>query len=193
MPSQSQERGRSLLPLTYHSCCPVQAATVWPAQLLNFSHLPYGPPWWNGSGPMSSQSRAGSGPGFSGLGPLGHWKIQGWRWHNFLGLPALLPPYHRRETVSFTCRNVVWCVLCRGGQSLILISEVCPCLYVPGAAGCLCYQDTVHTIGSSTSLIRMLQVSGQTPAVLPPLGAGLWVGRSSLRAWASNQLLTCLV
>lgn len=49
MTSQNQERGRSLLLLTYHSCCPVQAVMVWPAQLLNFSHLPYGPPWWNGT------------------------------------------------------------------------------------------------------------------------------------------------
>lgn len=66
------------------------------------------------------------------------------------------------------------------GQSLILISVLCSCLCIPEAACCLCSQGTVHTTGASRSLIRVLQVSGQTPAVLLPLGADLWVRCSSL-------------
>lgn len=133
-----------------------------------------------GRGPVSPQSSTGSGPGFSGLGPVRSWKIEEWRQHNLLGLLTQLPCYHHWETVSFACWSVVWCVLCGGGQSLVLISGLCPCLYIPGAAGCFSDQGSVHTIGISRSLIRVLEVSEQTPAVLPPLDAGLWVGYNSL-------------
>lgn len=180
MSSQNQERGRNLLLLTHHSCCSVQAVMVWPAQLLDFSHLPCGPPWWNGMWAylLPKQHRLWT----RLLRAWTSWKLEnpGIDMAQPLGLVAQLPHYHHWETVSVTCWNVVWCVLCRGGQSFILISELCPCLYVPAAAGCLCYQGTVHSIGFSRSLIGMLQVPGQTPAVLPPLGAGLWVGYSSL-------------
>lgn len=143
-------------------------------------------------GPISSWSSTGSEPGISGLRPVGSWKIQEWRWHNLLRLLTQLPHCHHWGTVSFTCWSVVWCVLCRGRQSPIPISELCPCLYIPGVASGLWYQGTVPTIVSSRSLVRMLQVSGQTPAVLPPLGAGLWVGYSSL-SLSSQPTLNCLV
>lgn len=78
VPSQNQERGTSLLLLTPF-VLPSPSSDVWPAQILNFSHLLMVLPGGMGCGPISSQSSTGSGPGISGLGPVGSWKIQGQR------------------------------------------------------------------------------------------------------------------
>lgn len=127
--------------------------------------------------------------------------FQEWKWHSLLGWPAPLPHLYYRKTVSslywgpelMQHLDVVWCVPYRGGQSILLLSRLCPCSYFSEAAGCLCYQGKVHTITSSRSLLKMLKWAGlRTDRCSSPLG-GLWVGYNALWAWPSNCLLTHVV